>query len=287
MRFMPFAAAASLLALIATGVRGELRVEDQVLQFRDEVEVAPLDSGTIAEVLVQPGEEIAEGALLVRLDDGQAALERDAARSKLQIADADAGDESGVEIARSAENLARVEYERGRSLGTVIVASDLDRLYFDWQKSIFQTKQAENELERARLAAAIRRSELALAEQAWERRQVRAPAPGTVLEVRRSPGEWLQLGDAVVVIGDLSELRVKLHLDAGELRPEDLKGRTGEFRAELPGGVSAAAPGAVTFVRPEIQPDGTFDVWFDVRNSRVRGAWLLTPGVHGEVLLDD
>lgn len=277
----------SLCAVLVGSVRGELRIGEQVLQFRDEIEIAPLDPGAVAEVLVQPGEDVAAGEVLVRLEDGQAALQRDAAARQLEIAEADAGDSSGVEIARSAENLARVEYERGRGLGSVIVASDLDRLYFDWQKAVFQTKQAEHELRRAELTAAIRRAELAVAEQAWSRRQIRAPAAGSVLEIRRSAGEWLQLGDVVVVLGDLSHLRIKLHLDARKLSLEDLKGRKGEFRAELPGGVSAAAPGEVVFVRPEILSDGTFDVWFDVKNSQVRGAWLLTPGMRGEVILDD
>lgn len=267
----------------ATG--GEIRLSDQTLYFVDEIEVSPLDAGTIAEVAVAPGDEVSAGDVLVGLDDGQAVLERDAAKAQLAIAAADAENDAGVELARSAENLARVEYERGRALGAVIVASELDRLYFDWQKAMYQTKQAEHERRRAELNASIRRAELAAAQQAVERRRIRAPVAARVLEIRRSPGEWLTLGDAVVVLADLSTLRVKAHLLAADVRPADVRGRTGEFVVRDSGGVAATAPGVVSFVRPEIDQRGEFEVWFDVQNSRVRGDWLLTPGVRGDVVI--
>jgi HlyD family secretion protein len=78
------------------------------------------------------------------------------------------------------------------------------------------TLTAPNRIEAA-LAAA--RADVMLADQAWDKTRLRAPAAGTVLQLNTKVGETLAPSpeQVVVVLGDVSRLRVRAELDDTEI----------------------------------------------------------------------
>lgn len=78
------------------------------------------------------------------------------------------------------------------------------------------TLTAPNRVEAA-LAAA--RADVMLADQAWDKTRLRAPAAGTILQLNTKVGETLAPSpeQVVLVLGDVSKLRVRAELDDTEI----------------------------------------------------------------------
>lgn len=148
---------------------------------------APVD-GTVAEVRVAAGQQVAAGDVLFVIANAQFDQDVDAAQAALSSAQADqraaAGDLKRAKAA--AKN------------GTDESAAALDQARAASEKADAQVTAAQQALEAARAKA--------------DARTVRAPAAGTVMSLSVSPGTSVQAqsGTALAEIGDLTKLRVSL-----------------------------------------------------------------------------
>jgi HlyD family secretion protein len=248
------------------------RVEPRAGEIRI---AAPLPGGRIAEVLVKPNEEVFAGELLVRLDDqdaqarvaeaeaqvalhkrarnDQAAPAASADRRKAEDAAADA--ERGVADAHAALDKAASDWRAGSATKTDVTAarSNLshaeDRLR-ERRDALVKLKASADTPLPTRLEGELNvaEAEWRVAQAALEKTQIRAPADGVVLRVDAKPGELSvpTVGPAMVVIGDLSALRVRAEVneqDLGRVRVgQSVQVRAGAFHSrEFEGKVSAVA----------------------------------------------
>jgi HlyD family secretion protein len=236
---------------------------------------APLPGGRIAEVLVKPNEEVFAGELLVRLDDeeavarvaeadAQVALHKrarndqsapaaSADRRKAEDAAADA--ERGVADARGALDKATADWRAGGAAKT-----DLDAARTALTRAEERLRERRDAL--AKLKASpdtplptrlegelnVAQAEWRVAQAALEKTQIRAPADGVVLRVDAKAGELSvpSIGPAMLVIGDMSGLRVRAEVneqDLGRIRVgQSVLVRAGAFRGrEFEGKVAAVA----------------------------------------------
>lgn len=154
---------------------------------RSSTVTAPVD-GTVAEVKVAAGQQVAAGDVLLVIANAQLDQDVDAAQAALSSAQADqraaAGDLKRAKAA--AKN------------GTDESAAALDQARAASEKADAQATAAQQALEAARAKA--------------DARTVRAPAAGTVMSLAVSPGTSVQAqpGTALAEIGDLTKLRVSL-----------------------------------------------------------------------------
>jgi multidrug efflux system membrane fusion protein len=160
---------------------GELQA---ALQWGQRAELGTLVSGVVQEVAVQPGQQVAKGDLLLRLD----------AR----------GFKADVDSARAAVTQARVhfqeaerEHERALELYDRTVLSEHER----------QLAEIAYEDARARLQAA--RAHLVRAELDLERSSLVAPYDAVVLQVRVGPGQ--------VIVSDLQSEPLVVVAERGRL----------------------------------------------------------------------
>ena len=214
-----------------------------------EVRLAAAAPGRITEVAVKVNDRVVAGDLLVRVDDEDARARLAAADAEVAARrrdrDAEAASGRQAQDRRQAEDAVataeravlnqRAELERllrlQRSDRAAVTEDALGA-----QRSAVSTALEKADSERAalkriqaqanaplptRLEAAViaARADAALAETAWERSRLRAPSDGTVLQVSAKPGELAAASpeQALVVIGDLSALRVRAELEERDL----------------------------------------------------------------------
>ena len=158
--------------------------------FRRAVVAAEV-GGRVLERLVEPGDAVAQGALLIRLDDERARIARAESLARRQT--------QAVNLAE-----ARSELKRGEDLREQQFISDteLDGLRFAVQRASAGLRQAE--------------AALAAAERAFEDSVIRAPFAGTAELVHVQMGDFLSAGSPVATMVDLSRARVRAGVTARE-----------------------------------------------------------------------
>lgn len=218
-----------------------------VVEPRDrETKLAPSVPGRISAIAVTEGQRVTAGTILLELehDAEQAALA--AAEAETRAAQADLARisrgnrtedvESAEADAASARARADTSADRLTRLESVVSAGgvsneELERARRTARSDEEQARSLEARLRavrggsrsediaaaRARAAAAAARRDMARVE--VERRIVRAPIDATVLQLKYRVGEYVQpgQGDPLAVLGDLSQLRVRMDLDERDL----------------------------------------------------------------------
>jgi HlyD family secretion protein len=203
-----------------------------------EIKIAAPVPGRIADVLVKANAEVFAGELLVRLDDEEAlarVAEADAQVALHKRARNDQATPAGAADRRKAED-AVADSERSAA----DALSALDKITTDWRAgtaqkadldaartalSRAQDRLRDQQAALAKLKAAadtplptrlegelnVAQAESTLARAALEKTRIRAPIDGVVLQVDAKKGELAvpTLGPALLIMGDLSALRVR------------------------------------------------------------------------------
>lgn len=211
--------------------------------------------GVVVEVFVRVGDEVAAGQKLFRLDDRQLRAERTARQAALDSARASLTklramprpeevpiDEAKLREAKAGLVDAREQLARAdRGLKTNVVSEDD---FFRRKNAVAQAEaqvaRADAELKLLREGAwkpdlAVAESQVAMAEAQLQQTEteldrliVRAPVRGRVLQKNVREGEYVGVppGQALMVLGDVSTLHVRMDVDETDI---------GRFRPELPG----------------------------------------------------
>lgn len=185
-----------------------LRVSGQVQPIR-QVNVSPRESGRLAELLVDQGDEVVAGQLLARMDYGDLASGIRQAQARIQelqarLAEQQAGErpqviaaaQARVDAARSQVDLAQRELERIQALvqAGVVARSELDQRSARLEQAQADLRAAQQELERLQLGSrpetlqqiqaqiAQAQAELAQRQSRLAEAEVRAPFSGVVVQ---------------------------------------------------------------------------------------------------------
>lgn len=187
---------ASAQAQEAAGGQSEL---DCVIEARQMVELGSSEQGVVKEITVKRGDVIEIGAVLARLDSEIQTLAVELARQRA---------ERTVEIQA---NSARLEYRR----------REIQRLKKLHEKDIVSTKSLdEAEIERrlavynlaaARIEQDMARTELRLNQARLDRRTIRSPVDGVVVEVSMAPGELVHDQSQLMKIAVVDPLNVEVY----------------------------------------------------------------------------
>lgn len=159
--------------------------------------VASRIPGLIVEVLVQVGDQVNAGDLLVRLDTELLGIELQAAEAARNEASA------GLTVAEADLALAQQGFERVERLKSSPAFSqgqfnDLGR---QLQRAQGQIAQANARISSADVTIARSRYNL-------ENAEIRAPFSGTILERQAQPGEYITTGSAVATLLDGAHLEI-------------------------------------------------------------------------------
>ena len=199
-----------------------------------EVRIDALMLGRVAEVLVKVGDRVGAGDLIVRLDD-------DEARARLAAAEAQAllrkQERDGVPVRGAAADLRKAEdaaFDAAQALAAA--RQKLDRLcqvraapaaLADARQAVAEAESrretAREDLARRKAAVkapgardtllAAARADVATAQAVFDKTSVRAPFAATILQLPVRAGETASRQRPLVVLADLSQLRVRADLD--------------------------------------------------------------------------
>ncbi|HAK96029.1 MAG TPA: hypothetical protein DCM87_13815 [Planctomycetes bacterium] len=191
------------------------------VRSRRQSDVASRVMAQVKETRAAAGDAVAEGAVLMVLDD------RDLAARKAQA-------EAALAAQRQQRDEAARELERTRKLAAqdAATAQELDILTFRFAAAEAAALAAEKALEDATVQA--------------EHAIVRAPFAGVVIEKRVDPGDLAAPGAPLITLYDPRELRLEAAVEeriAGAVKTGDaLKVRIDALGAELDGRVSEVVP---------------------------------------------
>lgn len=197
-----------------------------IVEASEEAEIRPQVDGTVAEVLYREGARVARDELLVRLDDAKPVAKLDLARAAL-------------DSAKARLRLAEQRLHRGRQL----IAQDLI------------SREAFDQLESEHLAAkaAVREEDAAvtLAARELDDYHIRAPFDGRVGARLIDVGNYVQKGDALVVLMQTDPVEVEFKLP--DQNAERL--RTGISVRVSPPPSKTTLEGEISFVNPRVDPN--------------------------------
>jgi multidrug efflux pump subunit AcrA (membrane-fusion protein) len=158
------------------------------------------DVGIIGNVFIKPGESVSKNQELVRLEDYlqmyafEAAKRRVDDRKALTVAQADFREKEALLYEAKAKDR-RKEISAAQLLG-VITAWETSRARLETgQEALEQTKR-----------------DLALSAWLLEKRSIKSPISGKVMEILKTVGEAVVLGEVVVKVGDFSKLKAEVPL---------------------------------------------------------------------------
>ncbi len=198
-----------------------VRVQGSLLAFENATIGSKL-AGRVESVEVDLGSVVKRGQPLVVLDRSELDLRVRLAQSQLQQACAAVAltpddDEAQLKLEGAAPVMleqalldeAQSALERGKPLvaSRAITSSQLDALVAQMRAAQARLNSALNAVREQVALIGVRRTELAIAQQQLADARILAPFDGVVDERRTSPGEYVQVGQAVVTLVRSDRLR--------------------------------------------------------------------------------
>lgn len=217
------------------------------------VDAAAKESLRVKEILVDEGDLVKPGQVLVRLDT--VTLDAELAQAKASVAAAQerlAIAEAGIVRAKSEIELAKIEVERSRKLVEERAGSQRE---YDVRKTRLETTTASLAEEQAKLQTAKQDVEVARANEATVQTRIddatlKSPVRGRVLYRLTEVGEVLAPGGKALTLVNLGDVYMEIFLPSEAAA----KAKIGaEARITLDYAPGRAAAGSVSFVSPEAQ----------------------------------
>jgi macrolide-specific efflux system membrane fusion protein len=278
------AMAVFLAAAVAAGADAEPVLERCLVSLIQEAKVPAREAGVLDELLAREGDVVKRGDLIARIDDNQPQMERRKAKAEHDQAVAKAESDVDVRYAVAAEKVAQVEYEKAaesdRKVPGSVTRVELNRLQLNEQKSELQIEQAQLERKVAEMAAISKGVEVDAAENSIERRLIKSPLDGVVVQVFPHQGEWMQPGDPLARVVRTDMLRVEGYVDSARWSPAQVRDRPVTVEVALAGGRRETFTGRIVFTSPIVESGGDYRVFAEVENRQAEGSgqWLLRAG---------
>ncbi|NCY02460.1 MAG: HlyD family efflux transporter periplasmic adaptor subunit, partial [Planctomycetia bacterium] len=230
------------------------------------------------------GDVVRRGDVIAKIDDNQPQMERRKAKAEHDQAVAKADSDVDVRYAVAAEKVAQIEFEKAaesdRKVPGSVTRVELNRLQLNEQKSELQIEQAQLEKKVSTLAAIAKGVEVDAAENAIERRLIKAPLDGVVVQVFPHQGEWMQPGDPLARVVRADKLRVEAYVDSARFDPEQVRDRPVTAEVVLADNRRERFKGRIVFTSPIVESGGDYRVFAEVENRQAEGTqqWLLRAG---------
>lgn len=273
-----------VMAVPCRGQSEEPVLERCLVSLIEEAQVPAREAGVLVELTIREGDVVAQGDMIAGIDDSQPEFDRRKAIAEHAQAQAKAESDVDVRYAMAAEEVAKAEYDKANESNKRVPGSvtrvELDRLQLTWKRGELQIEQAEMERKLSAMAVQSQEVDIAAAEAAIDRRKIRSPLDGMVVQVFPHLGEWMQPGDTLARVVRTDSLRVEGYVDSAKFEPEQVRDRPVTVVINLAGDRKESFAGRIVYVSPLVEPGGDYRVWAEAENRKPDGSnqWLLRPG---------
>jgi len=255
-------------ALIALAARAEDNLYDCLIEAKETVEIRSPVAGILESVPFKRGDTVRKGAVVATLESSVERSAVEAARHRAQAQGAIEASAARVELLGR-----RFERRKELALNRAVTAQERDDADLDWRLATAELKQARESRDLARIELQQSSAEL-------ERRSLRSPFDGLVVEQLLYPGELVDPSGArgpILKLARVDPLRVEVILpmahfarikpgESAEVFPQDPIG--GRYRTTVKVVDRVVHPGS-----------GTFGVRLELANPR----FALPPGIECRV----
>lgn len=256
-----------------------IRIDVGLVSSINDIEVPARLKGFISGLNVEEGDEVDEGQALAELDTDSIDNDVAAARIRKQNAARQANDDTAIQYAQATLEVANKELEINIGLNQRNALSDQEL-----ERSRLARKQAELQVQRSqaqqdidRGAVDLEQQNLAAVEDLFDLHTIVAPFKGQVIKINRRAGEYIQEGQTLLRLVDLSQVKVEGSVPTELVNPYKLSGKPVEVSLQLANGEVATFEGTIKSIGLENRLDGTFVVQAIVQNEKRGSEWLLRP----------
>ncbi len=279
---------AGIIALVAAQAAAGAEQVEPVLErclvsVVEEAKVPAREAGVLVSLAAREGDAVSRGDVIATIDDNQPQMEKRKAQAEHDQAVAKSQSDVDVRYSQKAEGVAERAYLKAKQAyesQKAVTEVEVDRLRLEWEKTSLQIEQAELERKLAALAATSKGVEVEAADNAIERRLIKSPLDGVVVQVFPHQGEWMQPGDPLARVVRTDKLRVEGYVDASKWDPEQVSGRPVTVEVALANDRQERFQGRIVFVSPLVESGGDYRVFAEVENRRAEptNQWLLRAG---------
>ena len=273
----------SLSLLLAAADPGSpIQIDGAQLTLIEHAEISAREAGVLNQIYVAEGKTVEANAPLALIDDLDAKLAQQRADTEYVMAKSVAENDLKVRFTKKSLEVAKSELKR--SLESVekfpksVSQTELDRLKLLADKAELEVDLSEVEMVQAKMTLQLKKHDLDRATMHLERRTIKAPFPGMVVQWKRQRGEWVDASTPVVRLIRLNRLRAEGFLSS-KISSTKLVGRSATF---LVNGIKHK--GTLNFVHPEIDPvNQQVRVWAEIDNEDLS----LRPGETGTLFINE
>ncbi|EMI20447.1 Multidrug resistance efflux pump-like protein [Rhodopirellula maiorica SM1] len=277
------------LTTLCSGFAAEhstIEVTDCVVRFAEEVHVPSVESGRVAAVNVKLNEPIDRNATIARLDDRTLKIRHRASTLRLDHSRRTAMDDVELRYAETALAEAEAELDSNRSIHNdvsgAIPLSHLRRLRLAVERGELEVALAKKRRVEAQVEVEMREADVAMLDDQLRNLEITSPLAGTVLEISRSPGEWIEKGEAIATVARLDRLHIHALVRQESLPAGQCKGLPISVHwIDSHSGVERTLRGTVLSLDPQILADARYRLHAEVINRRDENdpsRWQLVPG---------
>lgn len=201
---------------------------DCVVQSKSTIELQSAEEGILGVVLVDRGQRVAAGEIVARLDSEQEQLAAERARIRAEA-------ETAIDAARAQAEFRQKEAERLEDLRSSNSIPERE-----YATALVESRLANISVETAQMEHDIAQVDYEQAQSHLERRSIRSPVDGVIVDVTMFPGEYVHEQATVMTIAEMDPLYVEVFMPVAEYGTVTT-GMLAEVRPEQPiGGVHSA-----------------------------------------------
>lgn len=269
-------------------------LEGCTLSFLPEnyIEISSDKAGVLRLVTVREGSRVADDAVMAQIDDDEAKMQLHVAEQQRLAAAAKYKDDIEKQYAEAASAVARADYEDLREANSggvdqVVTDTDMRRSRLEWERAELQIDKAVKDKQLAGYEYLVRKAEVQAAQMEIDRRVIKAPFGGQVMEMFRKQGEWVDPGEPILQYAryDMLQCDGKVYLD--EYDPREIEGCEVTVEAVVGRGQAETTKGRIIHVDSQVQYEGryTYRVVAEVPNRMDRNRWALFPGLPAKMTI--
>lgn len=291
--------AAGSSAVPVTNEKRTVNVYDALVTLIDDVKVPATEMGMLTAIHVVEGQQIEDATVLADVDNRESIAKQLIAQGELDAALAQAESDAELEVAKKAVDVAREELTQQEDIRkvnpTAVSLTELRKYRFQLQRAEAQVRLAETDRNIAALTAETKRAQLQAIDIEFDRRKVKAPFSGEVVEIFRKRGEWVQAGEPVMHIAHLDKCRVKGFVQASHASPHELEGKPVEIEFQASNGKPLHIKATIGYASEVIEGVGSsrqFRIWADIDNQKLtdpvtkKEYWAIQPGSMAQMTID-
>jgi len=260
------------------------------LDLLDRVAVSASVDGVIKSISGRPGSLIMKDQTLIELDTQRRQKELAVALTDYRALKLRSENNAREESGRAREYSARVNLEKLREVTNRyqvnVPALEIVRAESQLKEASSDLAGAKQERSQFKVEAdsRLRQSELLVHD--LEQSIINSQYDGTIAQVEKHAGEFVQAGETIVELYRMDRLSGVVLVDREQLLPEEAIDVTGELVIESK---NESRSYKITIVRtlPRVDVDGKYRAFVEIENERHEsGNWRLLPGMSGRATFE-